>query len=60
MNDSKNIIGIGLLSNKKKPSRAGNVNGTKKVFDLKDSQYPACLYGSYTEYGLEMLGIEIL
>jgi len=60
VNDSKSIIGIGLLSSKKKPSRAGSIKGTKKVFELKDNQYPACLYGSFTDYGLEMLGIEIL
>jgi hypothetical protein len=38
--------------------KAGIFDGIKKDLEVKNLEYPCCLYGSYSLDGFEMLGLE--
>lgn len=59
-NEKGAIVGIALLSNKGVSSKGGSLEGFRRPFNLGKGDYPACLYGSFSEKGLELFGAEVL
>jgi hypothetical protein len=47
-----------VTSQQGKTIKAGVFDGFKKDIEIKNSEYPCCLYGSYSMEGFEMMGCE--
>lgn len=60
MNDKGIIIGIGIVSAKGVSDRAGPGEGARRPLSISRVEYPVCIYGSFTEKGLELLGAEVV
>lgn len=45
-------------SSQGKTFKAGNLEGLKMQLEMSSKEFPCCFYGSYSERGLELLGIE--
>lgn len=40
--------------------KAGIVDGPRKPMSIDRNEHPACLYGSFSEQGIEYFGVEIV
>jgi hypothetical protein len=53
------ITGITILSLKNKIIKAGDLSGDRNVLQMKQSEFPMCIFGSLLKDGFENFGVEV-
>ena len=51
INQANIIVGVAVTSHQGRTIKAGVFDGFKKDIEIKSSEYPCCLYGSYSMEG---------
>ena len=59
-NDKGLVLGLVFLSQKGVTVKAGIFDGPRKPMSIDRNEHPACLYGSFSEQGIELFGAEIV
>ena len=60
LNNKGIIIGLIFISVKGVTAKGGAFEGNRRPLNIENYQFPGCLYGSFSDQGLEFFGVELV